>query len=100
VSKQDQVWVGDFFYFTAYAMNPKKMEGIIIGSGFDGSGVKVVFGKFKTGIMNADCGGRYSTYWRKKTTDVNLAIKLFQSAINNDFDTAIIVSGDSDLIID
>lgn len=43
------------------------------------------------------CGKEYSTF-EEKQTDVNIAITLFQEAINNEFDTAIIISGDSDLI--
>ena len=62
------------------------------------SGVKVVFGKFKNKDHDCRlCRGKYSTF-EEKQTDVNIAIKLFQSAINNDFDTAVIISGDSDLI--
>ena len=98
VSKQDQVV--DIFYFTAYAhWNPKKMaRHQLLVRGLMASGVKVVFGKFKNRDHECRlCGGRYSTF-EEKQTDVNIAIKLFQSAINNDFDTAIIVSGDSDLI--
>jgi len=34
----------------------------------------------------------------KKLTDVNIAIQLFEAAIKDRFDTAMIVSGDSDLI--
>jgi uncharacterized LabA/DUF88 family protein len=62
------------------------------------TGVKVVFGKFKSRDHECRlCKGTYSTF-EEKQTDVNIAIKLFQSAINNDFDTAIVISGDSDLI--
>ena len=34
----------------------------------------------------------------EKQTDVNIAIKLFQTAIADTWDTALIISGDSDLI--
>lgn len=36
--------------------------------------------------------------FEEKQTDVNIAIKLFQTAIADLYDTALIVSGDSDLI--
>jgi uncharacterized LabA/DUF88 family protein len=98
VSKQDQI-VG-IFYFTAYAhWNPQKMaRHQLFVRALMATGVKVVFGKFKNRDHECRlCKGRYSTF-EEKQTDVNIAIKLFQSAINNDFDTAIIISGDSDLI--
>ncbi len=40
---------------------------------------------------------KYQTY-EEKQTDVNIAIQLFRSAIQDEYDTAMIVSGDSDLI--
>ena len=98
VSKQDQIV--DVFYFTAYAhWNPQKMaRHQLLVRALMASGVKVVFGKFKNKDHKCRlCRGKYSTF-EEKQTDVNIAIKLFQSAINNDFETAVIISGDSDLI--
>ena len=97
VSKQNQI-VG-IFYFTAYAhWNPAKTaRHQLLVRALMATGVKVVFGKFKSRDHECRlCKGTYSTF-EEKQTDVNIAIKLFQSAINNDFDIAIIVSGDSDL---
>ena len=98
VSKKGQI-VG-ILYFTAYAhWNPAKMaRHQLLVRALMAAGVKVVFGKFKSRDHECRlCNGTYSTF-EEKQTDVNIAIKLFQSAINNDFDTAIIISGDSDLI--
>lgn len=36
--------------------------------------------------------------YEEKQTDINIAIKLFELAYLNKFDTAIILSGDSDLV--
>jgi len=97
VSKQNQIV--DIFYFTAYAhWNPAKTaRHQLLVRALMATGVKVVFGKFKNRDHECRlCKGTYSTF-EEKQTDVNIAIKLFQSAINNDFDIAIIVSGDSDL---
>jgi len=60
--------------------------------------IEVVYGKFKSRDKRCHkCKKVFSTY-EEKQTDVNIAIQLFESAIKNEFDTALIISGDSDLI--
>jgi hypothetical protein len=81
VSKQDQI-VG-ILYFTAYAhWNPAKTaRHQLLVRALMAAGVKVVFGKFKNRDHKCRlCKGTYSTF-EEKQTDVNIAIKLFQSAI-------------------
>ena len=41
---------------------------------------------------------KYFQAREEKRTDVNIAIKLFQTAMDNSWDKALIISGDSDLI--
>lgn len=43
------------------------------------------------------CGAAWKTY-EEKMTDVNIAVELLGDAQDNAFDTAVIISGDSDLI--
>lgn len=43
------------------------------------------------------CNKVYQTY-EEKQTDVNIAIHLFELAVRNEYDTAAIITGDSDLI--
>jgi uncharacterized LabA/DUF88 family protein len=60
--------------------------------------VEVVFGAFRSVDKTCRiCHKQYKTY-EEKQTDVNIAIKLFQTAVQDLWDTAVIVSGDSDLI--
>ena len=88
-------------YFTAYAhWDPAKVaRHRILKKALEVEGVEIVFGKFKkrTKKCRARCKMEYRTF-EEKQTDVNIAIKLFQCAIDDDFDRAIIVSGDGDLI--
>lgn len=49
----------------------------------------------KTARCNA-CGATWTTY-EEKMSDVNLAVQLVVDAANNNFDTAFVISGDSDL---
>lgn len=60
--------------------------------------VQIILGAFrrKDRICRI-CHKQYKTF-EEKQTDVNIAIKLFQTAIADLWDTALIISGDSDLI--
>lgn len=61
-------------------------------------GVRPVFGQFKwKERLCRKCKRTYDTF-EEKQTDVNIALALFRAAISNDYDTAMIVSGDSDLV--
>jgi len=60
--------------------------------------LELIFGKYR--LRNVKCGAtcrqRYQTPEEKKT-DVNIAIRIIDDAINNRVDRIIVVSGDSDL---
>lgn len=61
-------------------------------------GVEVVFGEFKRKDKYCNnCQRQFQTY-EEKQTDVNIALKLFELAVSNSFDRAIIISGDTDLL--
>jgi len=60
--------------------------------------IEIVYGKFRAMDKKCTrCNKVYSTH-EEKRTDVNIAIKLLEDAINDDFDIAVLISGDSDLI--
>ena len=60
--------------------------------------IKIVLGAFRVKDKKCRiCHKQFKTF-EEKRTDVNIAIKLFQTAINDIWDTALIISGDSDLI--
>lgn len=60
--------------------------------------VEVVLGKFKRRHRKCKvCGQIYKSH-EEKQTDVNIAIRLFRGAMDNVFDTAMIVTADGDLI--
>ena len=61
-------------------------------------GVEVISGKFRyTTKRCRECHQEYHTY-EEKRTDVNIAIHLLKNAYENNYDKAVLVSGDSDLI--
>ena len=88
------------YYFTAYV--PWDTQKILRHKRFvkalESVGVKTVLGVFKYRDRYCHkCHNDYQT-WEEKQTDVNIAIKLFQTAMEGIYDWAIIISGDSDLV--
>jgi uncharacterized LabA/DUF88 family protein len=65
----------------------------------EGEGVTVTYGEFKRKDRRcrALCGKLFSTV-EEKQTDVNIALRLFELAVQNRYDKAVIVSGDTDLL--
>jgi len=60
--------------------------------------IEIVYGKFKSITKKCpECKKEYPTHIEKRT-DVNIAMNLFISAMKDEYDKGIIVSGDSDLI--
>lgn len=97
--RKDQC-IKKIFYFSAFASwMPEKMKRHqIYVRALELNNVKFVPGKFKTkDKICLKCRKTFQTH-EEKQTDVNIAIKLFQEAANDTFDTAIVISGDSDLI--
>ena len=61
-------------------------------------GVKPVISEFKRKSRKCKvCNKIYNAY-EEKQTDVQIAINLFKESINDSYDKAMIVTGDSDLI--
>jgi len=62
------------------------------------SRVNIYYGKYQPNIITCySCGHSYSSP-NEKMTDVNIAVKMLIDAFQNKFDTAILISGDSDLV--
>lgn len=61
-------------------------------------GVKTILSEFKRKDRRCtECGKVYKTF-EEKQTDTHIAIQLFQKAVKDEYDKAIIMSGDSDLM--
>lgn len=87
-------------YFTTYATwdQVKLVKHQTYVKALQFVGVEVVFGAFRYVDKTCRiCHKQYKTF-EEKQTDVNIAINLFKTAVQDLWDTAIIVSGDSDLI--
>ncbi len=90
----------DVFYFTSYVTwDPGKLaRHQAYVKALQMVGVNPIFGSFR--MKDTTCRICKKSYQipEEKQTDVNIAIKLFQTAAIDEWDTAVIISGDSDLI--
>ena len=90
----------DILYFTALAtwnQDKVKKHKLFIRAN-ELNGVRVIYGEFKKRDKFCNlCKKKYQTF-EEKQTDVNIALQLFKLSIENKYDKAIIISGDSDLI--
>ena len=97
-TKKDKI--ENIYYFTALATwsqsKMKKHKKYI--KALELNNINVIYGEFrKKDKFCPLCKRTYKTF-EEKQTDVNIAIQLFELAIKDEYDTAIIISGDSDLI--
>lgn len=92
--------VSDIFYFTTLATwdQGKMARHRVFIKAQEAEGVKVIYGEFKR--KEKFCPRCHRTFRtvEEKQTDVNIAIALFQQAVLDRYDKAIIISGDTDLI--
>lgn len=96
--KPDQRLVG-VNYFTARRRNHREgaaRQGVYIGA-LKATGVRVVEGRFQEKTHTCkNCGASWRSY-EEKESDVNLCVALMEASREHQFDTALIVSGDSDM---
>ena len=58
----------------------------------------MIFGRFRKVTKNCrECKKKYQTH-EEKRTDVNIAIHLLTNAYKDNYDKAVLISGDSDII--
>ena len=97
-------------YFTARRLNPdkKKRQRLYIAALKEFCGLTPFYGVYKEKEMNcSNCGGRIKhcpvcknrlKIAEEKMSDVNLAVEMTCDAFKDEFDTAVIVSGDNDFV--
>lgn len=92
--------INKVYYFSAVALwlpnKAQKHKDYI--SALRSVGVEIILGQFKVKDRKCPlCSKNFISHEEKKT-DINIAVKLLEDAFVDDFDSALIVSGDSDLI--
>jgi uncharacterized LabA/DUF88 family protein len=92
--------LGTVYYFTArISNNPEKQKRqSTYLEALDAMGVQLVYGHYNDKIKEClRCGNKWNDY-EEKMTDVNIATNLILDALNDKYDTALLISGDSDLV--
>lgn len=87
-------------YFTSRITNnpAKQKRQLIYLDAIETTGVQIIYGLYKSiDIECRNCGHLWSVS-NEKMTDVNIATHMLIDALSDKFDTAILVSGDSDLV--
>ena len=87
-------------YFTAYSVwdneKIKRHKRLVLAN--RDQGVDVIFGRFRRVTKSCrQCKKKYRTF-EEKRTDVNIAIHLLTNAYKDNYDKAVLISGDSDII--
>ena len=98
ISKNDKI--EEIYYFTALATwsTDKVKRHKLFIKAQEIKGARIIYGEFKKRDKYCRiCKNTYQTF-EEKQTDVNIAIQLFKLAIQEKYDKALIISGDSDLI--
>lgn len=98
VSKQSKIIA--IKYFTAYAPwrpDSYKRHQIYVNA-LKSVGINIVWGKFRHKDKRCPMCKQIFIAHEEKRTDVNIAITLLLNAMHDEFDTAMIISADSDLI--
>ena len=96
--KQDRIEGIEYFTTLALWDASKAARHRIFIKVQENEGVAVTYGQFKRKHKRCTLCGRTFLTFEEKQTDVNIALRLFQLAVLDRYDRAIIVSGDTDLI--
>ena len=89
-----------YFLFTAFATwdSAKVARHKLFIRANESVGVEIVYGEFKRKDKHCHvCKSKYQSF-EEKQTDVNIALSLFRFAVTDQYDRAVVVSGDTDLI--
>jgi uncharacterized LabA/DUF88 family protein len=87
------------FFTTLATWDPAKVarHKLLIKANED-EGVVVTYGEFKKKTRRCSSCKQVISTVEEKQTDVNIALRLFQLAVEDRYDKAIIISGDTDLL--
>jgi len=87
-------------YFTSLVRNnpPKEKRQRDYLSALESTNVQIIFGHYKSKPKSCSrCGHSWDDN-EEKMTDVNIAVHMLTDALDDKYDTAMLISGDSDLV--
>lgn len=97
--KPNQVLVSVTYFTARIGNNPsKEQRQSVYLSAIRSTPTKTIYGHYKSKTKECRrCGSTWQTN-EEKMTDVNIAMQMMIGAVQNTYDTAILISGDSDLV--
>lgn len=88
-------------YFTSRVTNQpdkEKRQGTYLEALKASTGCQFFFGRYQSNVIQCKgCGSNWPSP-KEKMTDVNIATQMLMDAFTDQFDTAILISGDTDLV--
>ena len=92
--------LGDVFYFSAHAIwKPAAVRRHkLFISALESQGIKIILGKFKEKDRFCSNCKTYFSAHEEKQTDVNIGLYLLKEAFRDTYDTAIVLTNDTDLV--
>jgi uncharacterized LabA/DUF88 family protein len=96
--KPHQELVGVKYFTSRVKNNPdkQKRQSTYIDA-LESTGAKVIYGNYQDGSIECQrCGNKWATA-KEKMTDVNIATEIMVDAFQDNYDMAMLISGDSDL---
>lgn len=90
----------DVKYFTSMVSNdpPKEQRQRTYLSAIQNTGTSIIYGSYRSRPKACRRCGHTWNQSEEKMTDVNIAVEMLVDAIKDRFDTAFLISGDSDLV--
>ncbi len=88
-------------YFTSRIENPedkRKRQNKYLEALKAKDNIQIYFGKYHTNHIKCPKCQSIINLPSEKETDVNIAVEILTDAVNDNYDTALIISGDSDLV--
>lgn len=97
--KPDQELSGIKYFTSSVSNNPDKQKRqITYIEALETTGIKVYYGHYQKGTIECRrCGNIWANY-NEKMTDVNIATQMMIDAFTDQYDIAMLISGDSDLV--
>jgi len=94
-----QQLIGIKYFTSRVSNNPQKQKRqTTYIEALESTGIEVIYGQYQSNCIRCNrCGNRWNTF-NEKMTDVNIATYLLVDAYKDGYDTAMLISGDSDLV--
>lgn len=97
---RDNQQLGQVKYFTARVANnpPKEHRQRTYLDALETTNTQIIYGKYHSKPKKCNSCGMQWNQNEEKMTDVNIAVNLLVDAMLDTYDTALLISGDSDLV--